>query len=105
MIRGTTPTVTLPFPFAASTIDEIRVYFVQGSEVILTKDEDDVTKDGNNVVVALTQAETYLFSAKKRLRISARVLKSDGSVVGIKPKYFEVYDAGGAEEVLEESEA
>lgn len=106
MIRGTTPTVTLPFPFAASTIDQIRIYFVQGSDAVLTKDEEDdnVTMSGNNVEVALTQSETYLFSAKKRLRISARFMKTDGSVGGTKPKYFDVYDAGGTDEVLEADE-
>lgn len=104
MIRGTTPTITYNFPFSVSTIEKFRMYFIQGNETILTKDEDDCTFSGQNVSVTLTQNETYLFSAKKRVETKSRFLLSDGSVGGTKGKFFDVEETGGTEEILERLE-
>lgn len=107
MIRGTTPTITYTFPFAVSGIVKFRMYFMQGTETLLTRTEEDCTFDGYTVSTVLTQEETYAFSAKKRLEIKCRFLKNDDTVDGTKSKFFDVEDTGGSVEVLaadEESE-
>jgi len=104
MKRGTTPTITYNFPFDVSTIEAIRINFLQGSETLFTKTETDCTFSGQTVSVQLTQEETYSLSAKKRIATDARYLKSDGTVGGTKFKYLDVTDTGGAVEILETSE-
>ena len=95
MIRGTTPTVTITFPFAVNTITKFVMYFNQGKDSLLTKTENDLTFDGYTVSATLTQEESYLFSPKKRVEVSARYKFSDGSVGAIKPRYLDVYDVDG----------
>lgn len=100
MIRGTTPTITYNFPFSVSSISKIRIYFIQGSETLITKDEDDCTFDGQAVSVTLTEEETYSFSSKKRLETKSRFLLESGTVGGTKPKFIDVEDTGGNEEEI-----
>lgn len=100
MIRGTTPTITYNFPFAASTISKFRMYFIQGNETILTKDESDCTFSGQSVSVTLTQEETYSFTAKKRLETKSRFMLFNGNVGGTKSKFLDVEDTGGEQEIL-----
>ena len=102
MIRGTTPTITYNFPFAVSGISKIRIYFLQGKDTILTKNEADCTKSGQSVSVTLTEEETYMFNAKKRVETKSRFLLSDGTVGGTKSKFIDVEETGGAKEILGE---
>lgn len=101
MIRGTTPTITYNFPFAVSGISKIRIYFLQGKDTLITKTESDCTFSGQSVSVMLTQQETFKFSAKKRLETKSRFLLSTGVVGGTKPKFIDVEETGGNDEVLE----
>lgn len=100
MIRGTTPTITYNFPFAVSGIDKIRIYFLQGKETIITKDEDDCTMSGQSVSVTLTEEETYMFNAKKRVETKSRFLLTNGTVGGTKSKFIDVEETGGEKEIL-----
>ena len=100
MIRGTTPTIKLRFPIEVSNITKIRIYFKQGSETLYVKDEDDCTFDGYDVLLRLTEDETYQLSPKKRVEITARFYLSTGAVGGMVPKYIDVYDTGEPEEHL-----
>lgn len=102
MIRGTTPTITYNFPFAVSSIDKIRIYFLQGKDTIITKDEDDCTMSDQSVSVTLTEEETYMFNAKKRVETKSRFLLSNGTVGGTKGKYIDVEETGGEKEILGE---
>lgn len=101
MIRGTTPTVTHSLPVAGSTIEQFRLYFMQGSETILTKDEDDCTLSGNTASVTLTQEETFLFSSKKRLEVKCRYRQANGTVGGTTSEFFTVEDTGSSEVITE----
>ena len=100
MIRGTTPTITYKFPFAANTLSKIRIYFMQGNETLLTIEEDDCVIDGNNVSVTLTEEETYAFNPKKRVDTQVRFLTSDGTVGASRPKYIDLNPIAGEEEIL-----
>lgn len=92
MIRGTTPTVVYKFPFATSQFTKFRMYFIQGKDTILTKTEEDCLFLGKSVSVRLTEAETLLFTAKKRLETKARFQSADGTVGGTRPKFMEVLE-------------
>ena len=100
MIRGTTPTITYNFPFAVSSIDKIRIYFLQGKDTIITKNEGDCTMSDQSVSVTLTEEETYMFNAKKRVETKSRFLLSNGTVGGTKGKYIDVEETGGEKEIL-----
>lgn len=99
MIRGTTPTIILKFPFEVASITQIRVYFMQGNDTVLCKEETDCTFDGYNVSITLTEEETYKFSPKKRCEIKCR-FATGGTVGGILSEFIDVYDTGDPEEIL-----
>lgn len=73
---GTTPIHTFSLPFDKSFIDKVRIIYKQGGNVILKKETEDCTIDGNTVTVKLTQQETFLFSPGEIVRIQLRVLTS-----------------------------
>lgn len=99
MIRGTTPTVTYNFPFNVTDLVKFRMYFIQGTETVLEKTEEDCIFSGTTVKVMLTQEETYKFSPKKKLITRARFKDSDDNVGGTKPKEIRVEgnDSSGSE--------
>ena len=72
---------------------------MQGNVTLLTKDETEISRDSNAISVTLTEEETYAFSPKKRIDTQVRFLK-DGTVGASKPKYIDVDNIGGAEEIL-----
>lgn len=99
MIRGTTPTIILKFPFEVASITQIRVYFMQGNDTVLTKEETDCVFDDDTVSITLTEAETFMFSPKKRCEIKCR-FATGGVVGGTISKFVDVYDTGDPEEIL-----
>jgi len=112
MIRGTTPTITYNMPFDVSKIVKFRMYFIQGTETIITKDETACTithtASSDTVSVQLTQADTFKFSSKKKLITRSRFMTNEGTqqtpvyvVGGTKSKEIVVEDTGGAtDEIL-----
>ena len=99
MIRGTTPTITYTFPIDMSNVQKFRMYFIQGSEVVLEKTEEDCSIVGNTVKTTLSQEETYSLSTKKLLITKARFLTNDGKVYGTKGMNIRVEgnDTSGSE--------
>ena len=98
MIRGTTPTVVLRFPFKVSEVSECTIYFTQGKETILKKDTDECIFCGKSIFVRMTQDETYRFAIKKRLGITARYKIKGGKVTGVPVRYLHVTTTGLPEE-------
>ena len=81
MFRATTPTHIFALPFDTSTLQEVRVTYVQNKEIILTKTEADCTLDGAEIKIRLTQEETLLFEGERRVEIQLRILTKDGQVM------------------------
>lgn len=104
MIRGTTPTVVYKFPFATSQFTKFRMYFIQGKDTVLTKTEEDCLFIGKTVSVRLTEEETLLFTAKKRLETKSRFQLADGQVGGTRPKFIEIIDTSNTAEPFVGSE-
>lgn len=85
MIRGTTPTHTFVLPFDSTTVDKIKITYSQLDKEILTKTNKDVTFDGDNVIVTLSQAETFRFSEKNgAVSIQVRVVTTGGDALASK---------------------
>ena len=75
MIRATTPThkFVLPFDYA-SYVKELLITYRQGNEIILEKDKNGVSFDGNTIYLHLSQEETNLFKVNISVDIQVRVL-------------------------------
>lgn len=73
MIKGTTPTHIYTLPFDTSLVKSVRITYAQSGKVILTKETDKCTLEGNKVVITLTQEETLKFSTEI-VQIQVRVL-------------------------------
>ena len=85
MIRTTTPTHILTFPFDPADADEIQVTYKQG-EIIKaerTKDQVTINSEDHSIELTLTQQETKSFSAvgavylQVKVRIGETVMASD----------------------------
>lgn len=104
MIRGTTPTITIRFPFEVdSDISKFVMYLNQGKDTVLTKtlSRNEILLSGYTASATLTQEDTYMFSPKKRVEVTARYKFLSGTVGAIKPRYIDVYDIDGStDEVL-----
>lgn len=96
MIRGTTPTHTFNLPFDTYLIDKIKISYAQDGNVVLTKEKDDCTLQGNSVKVRLTQEETLKFNARYKVQIQVRVLTTESDSLASK-----IYERS-MEDILEE---
>ena len=90
MIPFTTPKHTFRLGFSASLIEEARIVYQQNGEVVLEKTLDDCTKDGNSLILKLTQAETGLFRNNMKVSVQIHLRTTDGEVVATKPKRIDV---------------
>lgn len=81
MFRATTPTHIFSLPFETSLLNKILITYKQDDAIILEKTEADCTLDGNDIKIKLTQEETLLFDADKRVMIQLRVLTTDGTAM------------------------
>lgn len=85
MIRGTTPTHTFMLPFDTKTIDKIKITYSQLDKIILTKSNKDITLNGKQATIILTQQETFNFSEKNGpVSIQVRVVTTGGDVLASK---------------------
>ncbi len=81
MIQGTTPTHKFNLPFSTDTIERVRITYEQDNEVVLTKEKDSLSFDGNIITVKLTQKETLAFNSHVSARIQIHVLTTGGDAV------------------------
>lgn len=85
MRRGTTPKHTFTLPFDTADVAKVRVIYAQGDEVVLVKCEDDVSFEGNDITLKLTQEETLSFSCKTSVKVQIRVLTTAGDALSSDP--------------------
>ena len=79
MRRGSTPTHTFTLALNADAIAKVRVLYSQNGELLFRKEGDQVTIDGQKVVVELSQEDTLLFKegvAEVQLRVNTPGEKS-----------------------------
>ena len=71
MTRGTTPENTFKLPFELDEVSSLYITYSQAGKVIVEKDINNVTIDGDTLTVKLTQIDTLSFS-KGALNIQIR---------------------------------
>lgn len=81
MRRGTTQTHTFTIPFNLSLVSKLRITYKQGDKVVITKTEQDIKKEGANIIVSLTQQETLMFNDSSIVEIQLKVLTNGGDVL------------------------
>lgn len=81
MIRGTTPTHEFVLPFPCEMVKTVQIIYAQNDTVILEKENNDCTMNGNVVSVKLTQEDTFSFSEDSCVEVQIRVLTCDGDVL------------------------
>lgn len=74
MRRLTTPAHKFALQIDPAVIDKIRITYVQNNEIILTKQNEEVSFEGNIAKVKLTQEETKKFDAGSMVEIQVRIL-------------------------------
>ncbi len=98
MKRFTTPHFTFELEdFDISLIKCLRVYFEQKGNLILTKETEHCTFDGNTIEVKLTQDETALFDCTKYARIQLHILTLAGEALLSDPYNVNVGECLGNE--------
>ena len=81
MIQGTTPTHTFTLPFDVSMIDKVRIIYSQKDQPVVTKNTEDCQLEGENVVVVLTQEDTFAFDHNEPVEVQIRVLTTGGDAI------------------------
>lgn len=96
MIRGTTPTHIFNLQIDTSIIKEVRITYVQYTNIVVEKTEHDVTIGDQAIRLKLTQEETLRFSKSTPVRVQLKVLTTDNTVLACLVKDIPV------EEILNE---
>ena len=81
MRRLTTPEHKFTLQIDPSVISKIRITYAQNNAIVLTKEGDSVSLDGNVAKVKLTQEETKIFVANKDVEFQVRVLTLGGDAL------------------------
>lgn len=81
MIRLTTPTHTFTLPFSTSTISSLIATYQQNGATVIEKELEDVTLDGNKVIITLTQEETKKFEACRPAFVQLRIKNTSDAVL------------------------
>lgn len=90
MTQGTTPTHFFSIPFEKETIREVWVTYAQDGKAILTKKTSDCTIENQEIIVSLTQEDTFLFDHEKDVQIQIRVLTITGQALASQTFYVDV---------------
>lgn len=101
IIRGTTPEHEFELSYPKETISDVRITYGQNNKALFTKTLKDCTIKEGQLIVALSQEETFLFSARKPLHIEIRIKLIDNRIIGNEePIVLRVIDSMN-EEVIE----
>lgn len=73
--KGTTPTHSFTLPFDAIDADVIWMTYSQKGREFFTFNKEDLTLNGKEVSVRLTQEHTLMFFAGEELKIQIRALR------------------------------
>lgn len=97
MRRGTTPTYRFRLPVEQVNVKRLEITYIQGGKVILEKEKEDCTFEGNTALLKLTQEETFMFKEGSKVQIQVRLLTVDGTVMGSEVGIIEVKESLSAE--------
>ena len=78
--RGTTPTHVFTLPFEREMLSNLRISYSQGNKQILVKNLNDLKISNNDIYVALTQEETFLFKEGENALVQLKIKTVEGQV-------------------------
>lgn len=82
MRRGTTPTHIFTTDISLSDAEAVFLTYQQGGETVLEIEKGErMTLTDSDLTVTLTQAESLLFDARKRVQMQIRARFADGSAI------------------------
>jgi len=93
IIRTTTPTHILRFPFDPADCDEILVTYKQNDDIKVEREKGQVTINNADKTIeyTLTQEETYAFNARGVVYLQVKCRQGD-TVMASDPKTLKVED-------------
>lgn len=80
MRRGSTPTHIFNISLDTNLISKVRILYAQNDRVVLRKEDADCTREGQKIIVKLTQRETLLFKQGK-VEVQLRVITPSGDSI------------------------
>lgn len=90
MIRGTTPTHVFTIPFDTALIKELKVVYAQDDIPLVFKKKTDCVFNERQIILSLTQEDTFLFDSEKPVELQLRVLTNDNKALNSKVKKISV---------------
>lgn len=81
VIRGTTPLHSFELPYPIEIIDDIRVIYGQGKQLLFTKTKSDCVIENNEIQILLSQEETLMFTSFQNVFIEIKIKLKNGKVV------------------------
>lgn len=90
MMRGSTPTHTFNCKLDPELIHKVRVIYSQANAIVMKKEDAECIKDGQRIIVKLTQEDTLRFKEGK-VDIQLRVLTPTGESIPSKVYSVGVY--------------
>ena len=84
IVRGTTPTHTFTLPVDCGAFTEVRVLYSQNDDLVIKKETEDVTCEGNRISCTLTQKDTLALDDRQDCEIQVRALSEGGTAVASK---------------------
>lgn len=88
--RGSTPTITYTLPFPAERLEEAYITIVQDKGMVIEKQLEDMTIDGNQISVKLTQKETLSLTSESGAAMQLRYRDINGDSFPTEPILFTV---------------
>ena len=76
--RGSTPTISYTLPFPAERLEAAYITIVQDEGMVIEKQLEDMTIDGNEISVKLTQQETLLLDSESGAAMQFRYRDING---------------------------
>lgn len=79
--QGTTPYHRFEIPVEEVVIEKVRITYAQEDNVILTKENEECTINGNIVETHLTQEDTLLFDERKKAQVQVHIVTDRGEAL------------------------
>ena len=71
--RGSTPIHVFTLPFSIEEVADLRIVYKQSKNKVLSREKKDVNIQGNDVVLTLTQEDTFLFNESDNVEVQLKV--------------------------------
>lgn len=88
--RGSTQSITYTLPFPAERLEEAYITIVQDESMVIEKQLEDMTIDGNQISVKLTQKETLNLKSDSGGAVQFRYRDINGDADRTEPLLFSV---------------